>query len=64
MNREKEPSELISDKDYIYACETTLFPIIKKYEPELIIISAGFDSAHGELLGLLNVTPLGYAYIT
>lgn len=57
-------NEPISDKDYIYACETVFFPIIKKFNPELIMISAGFDSAHGDELGQFDVTPLAYAWIT
>jgi len=65
INREiGEKKEVISDNDYIYACETALFPIIRKFEPELIVVSAGFDSAHGDVLGKFDVTPLGYAWIT
>ena len=56
--------ELIGDKDYIYACESIFFPIIKLFNPDLIIISAGFDSALGDPLGEVGVTPAGYAYMT
>ena len=28
------------------------------------MISAGFDSAHGDKIGELNVTPVGYSWIT
>lgn len=54
----------MGDKDYIYACETILFPVIKAFDPELIVISAGFDSALGDPLGGVGVTPVGYAYMT
>ena len=30
INKEAD-GELISDKDYIYACETVFFPIIRKF---------------------------------
>ena len=50
VNREPK-DEPISDKDYIFACQTVLFPIIRKFAPDLIMISAGFDSAHGDILG-------------
>ena len=30
----------------------------------MLIISAGFDSALGDPLGQIGVTPLGYAYMT
>lgn len=64
INQESHPNELISDKDYIYACETVLFPIIREFSPDLIMVSAGFDSAHGDELGCFNVTPIGYSWIT
>lgn len=63
INREPK-EEPISDKDYIYACETVFFPIIRKFAPDLIVISAGFDSAHGDILGQFDVTPLGYSWMT
>jgi len=59
-----EADKMISDTDYIYACETIFFPIIREFEPDLIIVSAGFDSALGDKLGGLGVTPMGYAWIT
>ena len=55
---------IIGDKDYIYACENVFFPIIREFNPDLMIISAGFDSALGDPLGQIGVTPVGYAYMT
>ena len=63
INREPK-EEPISDKDYIFACESVFFPIIREFAPDLIMISAGFDSAHGDLLGQFDVTPVGYSWIT
>jgi len=37
---------------------------MKAFQPDLIIISAGFDSAEGDPLGGVGVTPVGYAYMT
>jgi len=37
---------------------------LKEFKPELLIISAGFDSAKGDPLGGISVTPTGYAYMT
>ena len=54
----------IGDHDFIYACEQIFFPILKEFNPELLIISAGFDSALGDPLGQIGVTPVGYAYMT
>ena len=55
---------MIGDNDYIYVCETFFFPIIREFAPDLIIISAGFDSAKGDPLGGISVTPVGYAWMT
>ena len=55
---------MIGDKDYIYACEAIFFPIIKLFSPDLIIVSAGFDSALGDPIGEVGVTPAGFAYMT
>ena len=62
VNAKQNP--IIGDKDYIYACESVFFPIIKEFSPDLLIISAGFDSAIGDPLGQIGVSPAGYAYMT
>ena len=41
----------LGNNEYRYACDTLLFPMIKEFEPELIIISCGFDSAMHDFLG-------------
>jgi histone deacetylase 6 len=47
----KNQIDPIGDKDYIFACEEIFFPVIRAFQPDLIIISAGFDSALGDPLG-------------
>jgi acetoin utilization deacetylase AcuC-like enzyme len=54
----------LGNTEYRYACDTLLFPIIEEYQPELIIISCGFDSAIHDFLGWSNVTPMMYEYMT
>ena len=59
----KRMSNTVSDlgnQEYRYACDTLLFPIIEEFNPELIIVSCGFDSAIHDFLGWSNVTPLMY----
>jgi acetoin utilization deacetylase AcuC-like enzyme len=34
------------------------------FKPDFILISAGFDAAHGDLVGGLELTPEGYAEMT
>lgn len=54
----------VGDNDYIYVCEQFLFPLIREFAPDLIIISAGFDSAKGDPLGGIEISPIGYAWMT
>jgi histone deacetylase 6 len=62
--KDGEDENTIGDMDYIFVCENFLFPIIREFAPDLIIISAGFDSAKGDPLGEVSVTPVGYAWMT
>jgi acetoin utilization deacetylase AcuC-like enzyme len=59
-----EDEHNIGDNDYIFVCEQFFFPIIREFKPDMIIISAGFDSAKGDPLGGISVSPVGYAWMT
>ena len=48
-----------ASSDYIYVTHNLLLPIIKEFAPDLIFISAGFDSARGDPLGECDVLPKG-----
>lgn len=39
-------------------------PIANLYQPELILVSCGFDIYDGDPLGSMKVTPAGFAYMT
>ncbi|MDZ7641915.1 MAG: histone deacetylase [Desulfurivibrio sp.] len=41
-----------------------LVPLARQYQPELIMVSAGFDTYAGDPLGAMMVSELGYAYMT
>jgi len=41
-----------------------LKPAALAFKPDFILISAGFDSARGDLLGRLDLTPAGYTAMT
>ena len=45
FNLQANQRDKIGDRDYIFACEQVFFPLIKEFGPDMIIISAGFDSA-------------------
>jgi histone deacetylase 6 len=54
----------MGDGDYIYAFNKVVMPIAVQYDPDLVIISAGFDAAEGDLIGGCLVSPNGYGYMT
>ncbi|XP_022135468.1 histone deacetylase 5-like [Momordica charantia] len=49
------------DADYLAVWDCILLPIAKEYNPDMIIVSAGFDAAVGDPLGGCCVTPYGYS---
>jgi acetoin utilization deacetylase AcuC-like enzyme len=53
-----------NDEKMIDAYQNTLLPAAKKFKPDMILISAGFDSREEDLLGCFNVTDKAYIKIT
>lgn len=49
--------------EYAWAFEHLILPIARDFGPELILVSAGFDSARGDPLGGCDLTPCGYERI-
>ncbi|KAJ0064448.1 hypothetical protein NL108_006514 [Boleophthalmus pectinirostris] len=54
----------MGDADYIAAFHRVVMPIATEFNPDLVLVSAGFDAARGDPLGGYNVTPEGYAHLT
>lgn len=52
------------DADALDALEHQLAPAMKTFRPELVLISAGFDSRHDDPLGDLRLTDEGFARMT
>jgi acetoin utilization deacetylase AcuC-like enzyme len=52
------------DADYLHIFENVLAPIAALFEPEFILVSAGFDIAAGDPLGGMAVTPAGFGRLT
>jgi acetoin utilization deacetylase AcuC-like enzyme len=46
------------------AYDLLLLPIISQFDPQLVIIAAGFDAVEADPLGGCHVTPEGYAEMT
>ena len=53
-----------TDKDIISALEEKLLPAAHRFKPDLILISAGFDSRQDDLLGCFDISDEGYRQIT
>ncbi|KAG2679456.1 hypothetical protein I3760_11G050900 [Carya illinoinensis] len=49
------------DADYLAVWDHILIPVSKEFNPDIIIISAGFDAALGDPLGGCRVSPYGYS---
>ncbi|KAI5282342.1 Histone deacetylase hda1, partial [Ascosphaera aggregata] len=58
------PLQGMGDGDYLYAFQQVIMPIAYEFDPDLVIISAGFDAAAGDELGGCLVTPPCYAHMT
>ena len=56
--------EWFGDADYISIFEMIVCPLTRSFDPDLIIVSAGFDAARGDALGDCDITPAGYAALT
>lgn len=54
----------VGDADYIYAFRKVVMPICYEFQPDLVIISSGFDAADGDVIGGCHVSPAGYGQMT
>jgi acetoin utilization deacetylase AcuC-like enzyme len=52
------------DEDFAQVFERILLPIGRQFQPDLILISAGFDTYFEDPLGAMMVTPKGFARLT
>ncbi|KAK7347341.1 hypothetical protein VNO80_21871 [Phaseolus coccineus] len=51
------------DADYFAVWDHILLPVTKEFNPDIIIVSAGYDAAVGDPLGGCRVTPFGYSVL-
>lgn len=54
----------MGDVEYITAFQRIIMPIAYEFNPELVIVAAGFDAAINDPIGHYNVTPEAYGYFT
>jgi histone deacetylase 6 len=54
----------MGDGEYMAAFQRIVMPIGREFNPDLVVISAGFDAADGDELGGCFVSPKCYAHMT
>jgi acetoin utilization deacetylase AcuC-like enzyme len=54
----------MGDDDCEYAFRQLLVPLADRFKPEIVLVSAGFDSYHNDPLGGMSVTEYGFAAMT
>ncbi|WP_240194426.1 histone deacetylase family protein [Desulfopila inferna] len=52
------------DMDYRKKLTTEMVPAFKKFKPEVILVSAGFDAHSSDLMSGINLTAEGYKFIS
>jgi acetoin utilization deacetylase AcuC-like enzyme len=52
------------DGDYRYAVDETLAPALDEFDPDLLLISAGFDAHRHDPISRMRVSTEGYAVLT
>jgi hypothetical protein len=54
----------MGDAEYLASFDRVLLPIARAFEPELVLVSCGFDAAAGDLLGGMRLSAAGYVAMT
>jgi acetoin utilization deacetylase AcuC-like enzyme len=54
----------MGDAEYLAAFDRVLLPIGRAFDPQLVVVSCGFDAAAGDLLGGMRLSTEGYAALT
>ena len=56
----------MGDAEYLAAFRTIVMPIAREFDPDFVLVSAGFDAARGHEhpIGGYTVSPACFAYLT
>ncbi|RKP27178.1 hypothetical protein SYNPS1DRAFT_13076 [Syncephalis pseudoplumigaleata] len=54
----------MSNSDYGLAFEKIVLPVGQEFNPDIVIVSAGFDASCGDPIGDCRVTPAGFGWMT
>jgi len=56
--------EGMGDAEYAAAFDALVMPIATQFDPQLVIVSAGFDAAAGDKVGAMRLSPDGFAMMS
>ncbi|MEM3594182.1 MAG: histone deacetylase [Candidatus Jordarchaeaceae archaeon] len=51
------------DETYLFALQELLYPIADQYNPEFVLVSAGFDTHYSDTLTSMNISSIGHGKI-
>lgn len=54
----------LGDAEYMWAFQQVVMPMGREFQPDLVIISSGFDAADGDTIGQCHVSPSCYGHMT
>ncbi len=54
----------MGDTEYLLAFFSIVLPVCYQFDPELVLVSAGFDAARGDPLGQFKLSPQMYGHMT
>ena len=54
----------MGDTEYLMAFQSVVMPIAYEFDPQLVLVSAGFDAAKGDPLGGYRLSPGMYGHMT
>jgi len=54
----------LGDEEYAAIFNDIVVPVGRAYDPDIILVSAGFDIYHGDPLGSMSVKTAGFAYMS
>lgn len=63
MNKDKESREYITDDFYQNILDTQVFPFVQASNPNLIVVSLGFDAHQADPLEGMGISDLTYIYL-
>jgi acetoin utilization deacetylase AcuC-like enzyme len=52
------------DEEYAFVMREALLPLLREFDPGLVLVSAGFDAHREDLLGSMRLSDAGYAAMT